>query len=113
MRFKKIAYYTYKVSEEGLVVSIKTGKILKYIIINRQCKVHLHKKNKEKLYCVSHIVYKAFKYRSYMGGIKAGKEIHHNDLNIKNNRLDNLQMLSKKQHKILHNNIKYEKIRNL
>lgn len=95
----------YQVSNYGRVKSLnynRTGKekIIKHRIKKIKCKnriykshqIGLHKDGKVKCYCVNRLVYEAFK-----GKITDNYQIDHINNNPQDNRLDNLQLLTKSE----------------
>lgn len=50
-------------------------------------------------------------YETFVGSIPTGYEIHHKNFNPSDNRLENLELLSREEHQKLHLKDKYKKVR--
>ena len=90
----------YKISNCGRIKNQKSNKILKPYVMQIQCKnkkylihrIRLSKNNKLKAFLVHRLVWVAFN-----GVIPQGYQIDHIDNNPQNNRLQNLQLLTRSE----------------
>lgn len=87
----------YAISNEGRVFSYRTNKILKPGIVKRgYLRVTLCTNGKEKYVYIHRLVADAF-----VKGYEEGKEVNHKDGNVKNNKAENLEWVSRSEN-IIH-----------
>jgi hypothetical protein len=100
----------YKISDSGLIENMK-GKILKPYMCNGYYRVHLYSNGKFKRFLVHRLVALHF-----LGEPEKDKEVNHIDGNKQNNKLENLEWITKSENQRhsyrtgLHNREKFKKL---
>jgi len=93
----------YRISNFGNLMSSRSGKWRVMSNTNKKgwyFTVVLHKADAKKTQRIHRLVYETF-----VGEIPKGFTIHHKDFNCQNNRIDNLELLSTKEHSKIHREV--------
>lgn len=100
----------YEIGDNGLFHNLRKDKYTFGSIKNNKHRpqITLSKNKEQTVKCVHILIWETF-----VGSIPKGYEIHHINGNRQDNRLENLQCLTKEEHKELHkkNRVKKEKIK--
>ena len=92
-------YPEYEISSFGMLFSRKTGTQIKPDIRlnNNYIRFKIRKEHKRIHLSAHKIVYETF-----VGKIPEGYELHHRDGDVRNNSVDNLQIVTKREHRQIH-----------